>query len=143
MFFRKGVELGAAKSAQYRIAHGYDRRRTRQSIEDRKLTYNPAPADEGKYARYRSRRPLSPADHPRRDSSCPRIVGEEQDLICGELHRLGAGKQISRGASAVATAVGRFPAQGPYSPPLRDAHPSMLVAQTTFNNELWISMLPL
>ena len=47
MFFRKGVELGAAKSAQYRIAHCHDRRRTRQTIEDRKLAYNPAPADEG------------------------------------------------------------------------------------------------
>jgi hypothetical protein len=32
MSFRKGVELGAAKSAQYRIAHGHDRRRARQSV---------------------------------------------------------------------------------------------------------------
>ena len=41
MLFCKGVELGAAKPAQYRIAHGHDRCRARQSIEDRELPYNP------------------------------------------------------------------------------------------------------
>ena len=98
MFFRKGVELGAAKSAQCRIAHGHDRRRTRQSIEDRKLTHNPASANEGEDSLG-----TGAGDHCHLKqtildaiAAVPRIVGEEQDLICGELHPRRAGKQISR-----------------------------------------------
>src|SRR5215472_15715278 len=50
MFFCKGLERGLAEEAHYRITHHHYRRRTRQPIEDRKLTNDGALAEERKYA---------------------------------------------------------------------------------------------
>src|SRR5262245_64364229 len=50
MCFCRGLERGAAEAAQCGIAHRDHRRRTRQSVDDRKLADDVASADEGKDA---------------------------------------------------------------------------------------------
>jgi hypothetical protein len=50
MFFCKSLERGAAEAAQCGIAHRDHRRRTRQSVDQRKLADDVASADEGKDA---------------------------------------------------------------------------------------------
>jgi hypothetical protein len=50
MFFCEGLECGVAEKAHCSITHRHHRRRTRQPIEDRKLTNDGAPAEERKNA---------------------------------------------------------------------------------------------
>src|SRR6516225_9626310 len=50
MFFGKGLERGLAEEVQCRITHRYHRGRTRQPINNRKLTNDGIPAKERKNA---------------------------------------------------------------------------------------------
>jgi hypothetical protein len=50
MFFCEGVERGLAEKVHCGITHRHYRSRTRQPIEDRKLTNDGTPAEEGNNA---------------------------------------------------------------------------------------------
>jgi len=99
MFFRKGLEHGAAEAAQCGIAHRDHRRRTRQSVDDRKLADDVASADKGKDALVAGGRNHRDLEESVLDAKAVvgfGITGQEQRFAGDEPHQLGSGKQLCR-----------------------------------------------
>jgi len=94
VFVCEGLERRAAEEAHCGITHRHHRRGTRQPINDRKLTDDGAPAEEGKNALGAGARNHRDLEESVLDAiaAVARIARPEQHSTGGEPHQLGAGK---------------------------------------------------
>src|SRR6516164_2380640 len=98
MFFCKSLEVGPAEEAHLGSAHRHYCRRTRQPVNDRKLTDDGAPAEKGKDALSAGARNHD-LEQPVLDAIAAVVIGisrPEQNLTRGEPHQLCAAKQFRR-----------------------------------------------
>src|SRR6516164_9182719 len=97
MFFCKSLEVGPAEEAHLGSTHRHYCRRTRQPVNDRKLTDDGALAEKGKDALSSGARNNRDLKQPVLDAIAAVVIGSaraEQDLASGEPHQLCVAKQF-------------------------------------------------